>query len=329
MSTMIPPPTMLHGKQHPMNAPWMPGMEVEHIFISKARSFLAGVSPGKGLQAHLVPGLPLEEVERILQTIATEGNSDLPVAERLQRHPANVAALIQDPESITAASARRGVTYQMTERPRQHRRPHPLRLEPDQELAASTEIARLFNVCKAIEVAPLHDGDKCLREWAKAYERQPLPRGKWPSEKPIPVCRSETAVDRYNKEQMEIFRRRRARGMPLRDFESGVFCVAKSDGGYRLCTDYRELNKFSQKQSFQMEGVQEVAELIQRRDYGMLIDLKDCYLTMGLHPSQRKYRTAGSRAPPPGCVTSGRQFPSGRQKRQKFARKFCDRSYAY
>jgi hypothetical protein len=77
--------------------------------------------------------------------------------------------------------------------------------------------------------------------------------------------------------------------MPLRDFESGVFCVAKSDGGYRLCTDYRELNKFSAKQSFQMEGVQEVSELIQRGDFGMLIDLKDCYLTMGLHPSHRKY----------------------------------------
>ena len=164
MSTMTPPPTMLHGKQHPMNAPWMPGMKVENVFISKASSFLAGVSPGKGLQAQLVPGLPLEEVERILQTITTEGNSDLQVAERLQRRPANVAALTQDPESITAASARRGVTYQMTERPRQCRRPHPLRLELDQELAASAVIARLFNACKATEVAPLHDGDKCLRE---------------------------------------------------------------------------------------------------------------------------------------------------------------------
>jgi hypothetical protein len=49
-----------------------------------------------------------------------------------------------------------------------------------------------------------------------------------------------------------------------------------------------ELSKFSQKQSFQMEGVQEAVELTQRRDYGMLIDLKGCYLTMGLHSSQRR-----------------------------------------
>ena len=75
----------------------------------------------------------------------------------------------------------------------------------------------------------------------------------------------------------------------MRDFESGAFTVSKSDGGHRLCTDYRELNKFSEKQKFQMEGVQEVAEMIQRGDYGMLVDLKDAYLTLGLHPSHRKY----------------------------------------
>jgi hypothetical protein len=38
-----------------------------------------------------------------------------------------------------------------------------------------------------------------------------------------------------------------------------------------------------------MEGVQEVAQLIQKDDYGMLVDLKDAYLTLGLHPSHRKY----------------------------------------
>jgi hypothetical protein len=38
-----------------------------------------------------------------------------------------------------------------------------------------------------------------------------------------------------------------------------------------------------------MDTVQTVAELIQPNDYGMLCDLKDYYLTMGLHPSQRKY----------------------------------------
>jgi hypothetical protein len=31
------------------------------------------------------------------------------------------------------------------------------------------------------------------------------------------------------------------------------------------------------------------AETIQSGDYGMLVDLKDAYLTLGLHPSHRKY----------------------------------------
>ena len=56
-----------------------------------------------------------------------------------------------------------------------------------------------------------------------------------------------------------------------------------------MCTDYRQLNMFQRKLPFKMEGVQQVADLIQPNDFGMLVDLKDAYLTMGLHPSQRKY----------------------------------------
>jgi hypothetical protein len=83
--------------------------------------------------------------------------------------------------------------------------------------------------------------------------------------------------------------RRQGLGKPHRDFESIVFTVPKSDGGFRLCTDYRKLNVFQRKLPFKMDGVQQVAGLIQPNDFGMLVDLKDAYLTMGLHPSQRKY----------------------------------------
>jgi hypothetical protein len=38
-----------------------------------------------------------------------------------------------------------------------------------------------------------------------------------------------------------------------------------------------------------MDTLQTVAESIQPNDFGMLVDLTDCYLTLGLHPSQRKY----------------------------------------
>jgi hypothetical protein len=38
-----------------------------------------------------------------------------------------------------------------------------------------------------------------------------------------------------------------------------------------------------------MDDVQLISELIQPGDFGMLVDLKDAYLTLCLHPSHRKY----------------------------------------
>jgi hypothetical protein len=38
-----------------------------------------------------------------------------------------------------------------------------------------------------------------------------------------------------------------------------------------------------------MDDVQLISEIILPGDYGMLLDLKDAYLTLGLHPSHRKY----------------------------------------
>ncbi len=38
-----------------------------------------------------------------------------------------------------------------------------------------------------------------------------------------------------------------------------------------------------------MDDTQLIAETIQPGDYGMLVDLKDAYLTLSLHPSHRKY----------------------------------------
>ena len=263
--------------------------KVEHLFISNARSILAGDTRAKGPASRLKAGISLEEIESVLTQLATQGNSDRPVAARFQSHPETVAGLVGNAGSLAAESARRGVAYRFTSRPQQWHRPRPLPMALEQELAASTEIARLYHQCQAIERAPEHDGDKALRSWARNYERKPLPRGNWPVENPVPLLTSDSAVEKYNRTQMKLYRKRRSEGRPLRDFESGVFTVAKSDGGYRLCTDYRQLNKFAERQKFQMEGVQEVAQLIQKDDYGMLVDLKDAYLTLGLHPSHRKY----------------------------------------
>ncbi len=40
---------------------------------------------------------------------------------------------------------------------------------------------------------------------------------------------------------------------------------------------------------FKTGDVQLIPELIQPGDFGMLVDLKDAYLTLGLHPSHLKY----------------------------------------
>jgi hypothetical protein len=94
---------------------------------------------------------------------------------------------------------------------------------------------------------------------------------------------------RYDAQQRALQGSRRNRGLPLRDFESGIFTVPKSDGGHRLCTDYRALNTFQVKSKFQLDGTKAIAQLIQPGDFGALVDIKDCYLEFGLHPSHRKY----------------------------------------
>ena len=96
-------------------------------------------------------------------------------------------------------------------------------------------------------------------------------------------------VNQYDYKQRAIQSQRRGQDLTFRDFESAVFTVPKKDGGHRLRMDFRPLRKFAKHTHFQMEGVREVAEFIQPGNFGLLVDLKDCCLTLGLHPSQRKY----------------------------------------
>ena len=108
----------------------------EHPFVMNSRSILRGDTRAKGPASRLPPGASLTEMESILTTIATAGNSDRPVAARLQSHPSNVPKLVGDAHSLAAQSATRGVAYRFTSRPQQWHRPRPLHLE-----AASMEAA--------------------------------------------------------------------------------------------------------------------------------------------------------------------------------------------
>jgi hypothetical protein len=263
--------------------------------VQAARSILAGVTPVKG-PIPLVPGSSNADIERALSAMAEEGNQATPIAARLQSRPDLVARLLGwDHDTTKVATS--GSAYNFEKRPFQFHRPRPFRLARDQERAAVREIERLETVCGAVEAAPTHDGDRALTPDAESWERAPLPLGDWPREKRVPVLGSRRERVLYDQRQEHEQQRRRSQGNAFRDFESGVFTVPKSDGGHRLCTDYRMLNEFQKKKPFKMDGVQTVADMIQQDDYGMMCDLKDCYLTMGLHPSQRKYcrfRTPGS-----------------------------------
>ncbi len=251
-----------------------------------ARVLTGDESPAN--QPWIADGLSDEAIHDVLVGITLRGNSARPIAARCQSHPLQVASLLgpDDPTSIQAAQ---GCAYTFQQRPYQYRRPRPIRLAGNQMAAAAAEIDRLIRQCGAVETAPAHDRDKALRPDAAGWERRPLRDGWWPAEKRVPVLSSAAAVRDYDRECLSLQASRRGRGKPFRDFESTVFPVPKKDGRFRLCTDYRPLNEFQSKRPFKMENIQSIAETIQPWDFGMLVDLTDCYLTMGLHPSQRKY----------------------------------------
>lgn len=274
----------------PWDSPQWVDMTPEHPFITHSRSVLTGASPGKGLISQLVDGATDETVHSIMKTLAERGNSTLPVAARFQSKPDNVRRLAPPEATVMVSAAERGVAYRFSSQPCQKKAPKPFTLAPDEEAAVSAEVQRLHEVCSAIEPAPEHDHHKALlRKQAQPYELKDFPEGPWPKEAPVQVLEETGQRQDYDRRHSRECRERTARGLHRRDFESGVFTVPKSDGGHRLCTDFRALNEYVDVPKFQMEGVKQAAELIQRNDHAMLVDLKDCYLTMGVHPAQRRY----------------------------------------
>ena len=236
----------------------------------------------------LTEGSAADDVHFCLLALAEAGNSPLPIAARIQSRPHRLESILGK-ESVTCIQATGGSAYNFVTRPFQYGRPRSLRLDKAQQAAVSAEITRLRHDCHAVEDAPPHDGDKALLSSAPEWEKTPLRLGPWPRERRIPIFLNQARVQIYDKRCWQHQAVRRAKGLAFRDFESPVFTVPKKDGNYRLCTDYRKLNLFQKKTTFKMDDTQLIAETIQPGDYGMLVDLKDAYLTLGLHPSHRKY----------------------------------------
>jgi hypothetical protein len=142
--------------------------------------------------------------------------------------------------------------------PFQHRRPRPNHLARAQMVAAvASEIRRLQNDFYAVEAAPTHECDKDLLHSACDGSRCSIPG---------PNLRFTTA----SVYQVE----RRLEGLAFRDFESPVFTVPKKNGRFRLSTNYRKLNMFQRKTTFQMDDTQLTVETIQRGGLRVVVGLK-------------------------------------------------------
>jgi hypothetical protein len=130
-----------------------------------------------------------DEVHLKLLRLVDQGNSKNPIAARFQSHSDRVEQLL-GPASDSTHQARLGTTYSFATQPYQYQRPRPIPLQRAQRAAAEDEIERLITECRAIEVAPEHDGDKALSPSAEPWERRPLRQGNWARERIIPIISS-------------------------------------------------------------------------------------------------------------------------------------------
>jgi hypothetical protein len=98
-------------------------------------------------------------------------------------------------------------------------------------------------------------------------------------------------------------------------FYSRLFLVPKKGGSFRPVIDLSHLNKFITNEHFQMENLMCLKHLLNPNDYVVKLDLKDAYLTVGVHPHWQQFlrfiwqgKTYQFRALPFGLNTAPRIF---------------------
>ena len=70
-------------------------------------------------------------------------------------------------------------------------------------------------------------------------------------------------------------------------FFSQLFVVQKKGGGWRPIINLKRLNVYIKH--FKMEGIYTLRDVLQMSDWMGKLDLLDAYLTVPIHPSDRKY----------------------------------------
>ena len=72
-------------------------------------------------------------------------------------------------------------------------------------------------------------------------------------------------------------------------FYSRLFLVPKKGDSFRPVIDLSHLNKFIANEHFQMENLTCIKHLLNVNEYMVKLDLKDAYLTVGVHPESQKF----------------------------------------
>jgi len=94
---------------------------------------------------------------------------------------------------------------------------------------------------------------------------------------------------------------------PANGFYSNLFLVPKKDGGQRPVINLKALNQYVQKQHFKIEGIHNLKDLLQPRDWLAKVDLKDAFFTIPIHRFHRQYLKLSSKGRP----TNSHVSPSG------------------
>ena len=98
-------------------------------------------------------------------------------------------------------------------------------------------------------------------------------------------------------------------------FYSHLFLVPKKGGDLRPVIDLSNLNQFISNEHFQMENILCLKQLLNPNDFMVKLDLKDAYLTVGIHEDSQQYlrfiwkgQTYQFQALPFGLCTAPRIF---------------------
>ena len=73
------------------------------------------------------------------------------------------------------------------------------------------------------------------------------------------------------------------------DYSSAPVMIKKSDGTYRFCVDYRDLNKVTRRDAYPIPNMDTILDKLRRAKYLTKIDLRQAYYQIPLEKASRKY----------------------------------------